>query len=128
MEADRMTDERQTDTTEMPDDTDRMVKIDAMIARLQDTRQRFGNTCIYIRRGGMAWGAVALNRRADDEKYGVFDLQAQHDRDMEQRAGQVERLMADRNHWRGAQWESEKEIAKLQARIAVLEVVTNAEP
>lgn len=71
----------------------RMVKIDTMIAELQKISKRFGNTCVYIRRGGMSWGAVALNRRSDDEEYGVYDLQAQHDRDMAQRVGQVERLL-----------------------------------
>lgn len=81
------------------DDEGRMEKISALIARLQSTLDRWGDTCVYIRRGGLAWGAVALNRQADDKKHGVFDLQAQHDRDMEQRVGQVERLIADRNRW-----------------------------
>jgi hypothetical protein len=103
------------------DDADRMVKIDDMIAHLQQISERFGNTCVYVRRGGMSWGAVALNRRDDDEKHGVFDLQAQHDRDMEQRLGQVDRLMKDRDHWQTAQWESEKAIAALQKRLAELE-------
>lgn len=102
-------------------ETDRMVKIDSMISELQEIRASYGNTCVYVRRGGMSWGAVALNRHADDEKHGVFDLQAQHDRDMEQRVGQVERLMKDRNHWRDAQWESEKAIAALQQRVDELE-------
>ncbi len=79
------------------DDMDHMVRIDTMIADLQKISDQFGNTCVYIRRGGISWGAVALNRRSDDEKHGVFDLQAQHDRDMTQRAEQVQRLKADRD-------------------------------
>lgn len=81
----------------MTDDDDHMVKISALIQRLQETKDRFGDTCVYIRRGGLSWGAVALNRRNDDEKNGVFDLQAQHDRDMLQRIGQIERLKASRD-------------------------------
>ena len=51
------------------DDEDGMEKISALIARLQETKDRWGNICVYLRRGGLAWGAGALNR-------GVFDLQA----------------------------------------------------
>lgn len=80
----------------MTDDEDHMVKISSLISRLQATKDQFGDTCVYIRRGGLSWGAVALNRRDDDEKHGIFDLQAQHDRDMLQRAEQVERLIASR--------------------------------
>lgn len=71
----------------------RMVRINTVITDLQQIGRSFGNTCVYIRRGGMSWGAVALNRRDDDEKHGAFDIQAQHDRDMAQRVGQVERLL-----------------------------------
>lgn len=81
------------------DEEDHMQKISALIARLQSTMDRFGDTCVYIRRGGMAWGAVALNRRDDDRKNGVFDLQAQHDRDMQARLEQVERLIVTKNEW-----------------------------
>lgn len=113
---------KRAQTTQASDeDTDRMVKIDAMISELQKIRDSFGNTCVYVRRGGMSWGAVALNRHSDDEEHGVFDLQAQHDRDMDQRLEQVGRLMKDRDHWRSAQWESEKAIAALQKRVAELE-------
>jgi hypothetical protein len=70
----------------------RMWKISALIAKLQSTFDQFGDTCVYVRRGGMGWGAVALNREADDEKHGVFDLQAQHDRDMLERLEQIKRL------------------------------------
>lgn len=78
------------------DQNDRMVKISALIADLITVRERYGDTCVYIRRGGMAWGSVALNREADDKKHGVFDLQAQHDRDMQRMAEIVERWRADR--------------------------------
>lgn len=78
----------------------RMCKISELVAELQETQKRFGDSCVYIRRGGLAWGAVALNRQADDKKHGVFDLQAAHDRAMSERLGQVERLIADRNEWR----------------------------
>jgi hypothetical protein len=80
-----------------PADEDQMMKISELITRLQSTKNQFGDTCVYIRRGGLAWGAVALNRRDDDKKHGVFDIQAQHDRDMLQRAEQVERLKASRD-------------------------------
>lgn len=80
-------------------DEDRMVKISEMIAQLQSIQERFGNTCVYVRRGGMSWGAVALNWRDDDKANGVFDLQAKHDKDMEARAGQVKRLIEDRDRW-----------------------------
>jgi hypothetical protein len=79
------------------DAQDRMVSIEKLIADLQSIRDRFGNTCVYIRRGGLSWGAVALNRRGDDEKQGVFDLQAQHDRDMLARLEQIGRLKASRD-------------------------------
>lgn len=82
------------------DGENRMCKISELVAELQETQERFGDSCVYIRRGGLAWGAVALNRQADDRKHGVFDLQAAHDRAMSERLGQVERLIADRNEWR----------------------------
>ncbi len=85
-------------TAPIPDDMNHMVKISDLIADLQRTLDRFGDSCVYIRRGGLSWGAVALNRRSDDEKHGVFDLQAQHDRDMTQRYEQVQRLIADRDN------------------------------
>ncbi len=88
-----MTEESQYDANDM----DHMVQIDTFIADMQKISDQFGNTCIYVRRGGLSWGAVALNRRDDDKKNGVFDLQAQHDRDMTQRVEQVERLIADRD-------------------------------
>ena len=43
----------------------RMVKIDDFIAELRETRDRYGNTCVYIR--DASWGAVALNRKAEDD-------------------------------------------------------------
>ena len=91
-----MTEESQYDENDM----DRMVQIDTFIADMQKISDRFGNTCVYIRRGGLSWGAVALNRRDDDKKNGVFDLQAQHDRDMTLRVEQVARLIADRDRER----------------------------
>lgn len=82
---------------ETEDAEDRMMKITALISRLQETKDSWGDTCVYIRRGGLSWGAVALNRQSDDKKHGVFDLQAQHDRDMLERLGQIERLKASRD-------------------------------
>lgn len=87
-------------TNEAAPDDDRMIKIERLIEDLQRIRDRWGNTCVYIRQHGLSWGAVALNYRAEDEKYGVFDLQAAHDRAMAQRVGQVERLIKDRDEWR----------------------------
>jgi hypothetical protein len=81
---------------------DHMVRISKMIADLQKIFDQFGDTCVYIRRGGVSWGAVALNRRADDQKHGVFNLQAQHDRDMQSLLEQIERLKADRDSWMAA--------------------------
>lgn len=82
--------------TDSPHDMNHMVQIKTLISDLQSILDQFGNTCVYIRRGGLSWGAVALNRRDDDEKFGLFDLQAQHDRDMQARLEQVERLVASR--------------------------------
>lgn len=96
-------------------DMDRMVQIDTFIADMQKISDRFGNTCVYIRRGGLSWGAVALNRRADDEKHGVFDLQAQHDRDMTQRVEQVERLIVDRDNAREAREKCEAVLSREKA-------------
>jgi hypothetical protein len=70
----------------------RMWKLGELIAKLQSVLDQFGNTCVYIRRGGVGWGALALNREADDKKHGVFDLHAQHDRDMNERLEQIGRL------------------------------------
>lgn len=92
------------------DDDDEMEKISKLIARLQDVLDRFGDTCVYIRRGGLSWGAVALNRQSDDKEHGVFDLQATHDREMTERLEQIERLIADRNEWRQRAWTAEAAI------------------
>lgn len=86
-----------TQTVSHDNADDRMVSIEKLIADLQSIRDRFGNTCVYIRRGGLSWGAVALNRRDDDQKHGVFDLQTQHDRDMLARLEQIRRLKASRD-------------------------------
>ena len=91
-------------------DMDHMVQIDTFIADMQKISDQFGNTCIYVRRGGLSWGAVALNRRDDDRKHGVFDLQAQHDRDMTQRVEQVERLLAELHTQRTKQETMAKEL------------------
>lgn len=90
--------------SDKPDDTDQMVKISELIADLQAIHKRYGDTCVYIRRGGMSWGAVALNRRDDDRQNGVFDLQATHDKVMGQLAAQVSRLRTDRDQWRSLYW------------------------
>jgi RecJ-like exonuclease len=98
-------------------DEDRMLKISKVIAELLEIKQRFGDTCVYIRRGGMSWGAVALNREADDKKHGVFDLQAQHDRDMLARVEQNQRLIDDNRELRGRVHNAE---AALTAQAAAL--------
>lgn len=90
-----------------------MVKIDKVIADLQEISGRLGNTCVYIRRGGVSIGAVALNRRDDDEKHGVFDLQAQHDRDMISRCQQVRRLQEDAEELRTAYFASKDSLREL---------------
>lgn len=81
------------------DGDDRMIKISKLIEDMQEVNRKFGDTCVYIRRGGLSWGAVALNRRDDDKKHGVFDLQAQHDRDMLARLEQIGRLKQSRDEW-----------------------------
>lgn len=91
-----------------PHDLSHMIKISAMIADLQSIFDRWGDTCVYIRRGGCSWGSVALHRRAYDEKHGIFDIQAQHDRDMQKRLEQIERLKADRDGEREAREKSDR--------------------
>lgn len=44
----------------------RMIQIDDFIKELQETRRKFGNTCVYIR--DVSWGAVALNRQIEDNE------------------------------------------------------------
>ena len=44
----------------------RMIQIDDYIKELREIREKFGNTCVYIR--DASWGAVALNRQADDKQ------------------------------------------------------------
>lgn len=87
-----------------------MIRIKVLIERLQSTLEQFGNTCVYIRRGGLSWGAVALNRRDDDQKNGVFDLQAAHDKAMTERMEQCERLIETARSEREKRWEAEKAI------------------
>ncbi|ANM12104.1 hypothetical protein [Rhizobium sp. N324] len=88
-------------------DDDHMIQIEELISQLEAIHDRFGNTCVYIRRGGMGWGAVALNRRDDDRKNGVFELQAQHDRDMHARLEQIGRMKKDRDECWHARREAE---------------------
>ena len=114
-----------TDGAPVPDDisyscNNHMIQIDTLIVDLKKISERFGNTCIYIRRGGLSWGAVALNREADDDKNGVFDLQAQHDRDMKQRLDQVGRLIAERDGEREARWKSDAALRQRDAAMTVL--------
>jgi len=44
----------------------RMIQIDDFIKELQQIREKYGNTCIYIR--DASWGGMALNRQAEDER------------------------------------------------------------
>ena len=44
----------------------RMIRIDDYIKELQQIREKFGNTCVYIR--DASWGGMALNRQAEDER------------------------------------------------------------
>lgn len=106
--------------TDNPHDMSHMIQINALIADLQRIRDIFGNTCVYIRRGGLSWGAVALNRRADDERFGLFDLQAQHERSMSHYAGQVERLIAECDGEREARWKAEAALIKKDAAMGEL--------
>lgn len=57
----------------------RMIQIDKFIEELQETQRKFGNTWVYIR--DVSWGAVALNREAEDEEVGPgIDLIAEERR------------------------------------------------
>lgn len=82
-----------------PHDGNHMVQIDKLIADLQEIRAKFGNTCCYIRRFGLSWGAVALNYETEDEMNGVFNLQAKYEAILLERGEQVERLVAEKNRW-----------------------------
>ena len=48
-----------------------MQKVSQMIAYLQNVLNNFGDSCVYVRPGGVSWGAVALNRESEDRKLGV---------------------------------------------------------
>ena len=89
--------------------------------------EKYGDSCIYVRRGGLSWGAVALNYHGDDKKFGVFDLQAKHDRDMIARVEQINRLIADRNKERDLAVAAEAEVAQLRERLQFLNSHTNLE-
>lgn len=106
--------------TDNPHDMSHMIQIDALIVDLKGISDRFGNTCVYIRRGGLSWGAVALNRCDDDKKFGIFDLQAQHDRVVEQLGGQIERLKADRDSEREARQKSDDALTGKDKAMGVL--------
>lgn len=82
------------------DELSHMRRISELRMTLAVIEETFGDTCVYIRRGGLSWGAVALNRRSDDERNGTFDLQATHDRDMAALAAQIERLKLERDELR----------------------------
>ena len=49
----------------------RMIKVSELIRELEDVRARFGETCVYIR--DVSWGAVALNRQAEDRENACRD-------------------------------------------------------
>jgi hypothetical protein len=48
-------------------------------------------------------------------KHGVFDLQAQHDRDMLERLEQIERLKKDRDEWRQKVWDAEAKASSVSS-------------
>jgi hypothetical protein len=76
---------------DLPTTKGRKVQIADLISELTGIQDRWGNTCVYIR--DMSWGAVALNRRADDEK-------AVPSGEVERLRGEVARLIATRQEWR----------------------------
>lgn len=43
----------------------RMVRVSELIDEIKEIRGRFGETCFYVR--DVSWGAVALNRQAEDD-------------------------------------------------------------
>lgn len=107
--------ERLTNPPDAIDAASHMIKIDDLIERLRKTSEQFGNTCVYVRRGGLAWGSVALWREHDDEVHGVFELQAQHDRDMMERLEQIERIKSDRDTLRAERDAAIARAEKLEA-------------
>jgi len=48
-----------------------MQKVSKTIAYFQNILDKFGDSCVYVRPGGVSWGAVALNRESDDKNLGV---------------------------------------------------------
>ena len=62
----------------------RMVKIDDFIKELQDTRAKFGNTCVYIR--DVSWGGLALNRELEDRKSAGVPILKKEERDAKKKS------------------------------------------
>lgn len=46
----------------------RQTQISKLIAELQDVQNKWGDTCVHIRAGGLTWGATALHANDDDRK------------------------------------------------------------
>lgn len=97
-----------------------MVQIEKLIADLQAIRAQFGNTCVYIRQFGLSWGAVALNREAEDEKNGVFSLEDRYRQILEERIAQIERLKADRDSERDARHKADEALRQKDRAMSVM--------
>jgi predicted nucleic acid-binding Zn-ribbon protein len=86
--------------------TGTMYKISDFIKKLEKTREDFGETCIYVR--DVSWGGVALNKESKDKAVQAISPLRE---EINRYAGQVDRLMEDRNHaWDNLE-KKEKELA-----------------
>lgn len=104
----------------MPESMDHMVQINTLIADLKKISEQFGNTCVYIRQFGLSWGAVALNRQAEDEKSGVFNIEERYRAILQERIDQIERLKGDRDSEREARHKADAALRQKDAAMSRL--------
>lgn len=97
-----------------------MIQIEKLIADLQSVHKQFGNTCVYIRQFGVSWGAVALNREAEDEKNGVFVLEDRYREILVERLAQIERLKAERDSERDARHKADDALRQKDRAMSVM--------
>lgn len=98
----------------------RMIQIEKLIADLQDIHKKFGNTCVYIRQFGVSWGAVAMNREAEDERNGVFALEDRYRQILEERIAQIERLRGERDSERDARQKADDALRQKDRAMSVM--------
>lgn len=103
-----------------PYEGNHMIQIEKLIADLQSIHKQFGNTCVYIRQFGLSWGAVALNREAEDEKNGIFNLEDRYKTILQERIDQIERLKADRDSERDARHKADDALRQKDRAMSVM--------